>query len=112
MLFFGRSVTKIFLQEICFSGDKQTIHKVLAAFIVKNCHPRTSLEGKLTATNHNKARQVCICFIIEPFPVQVVALWVGRKPNKEFDLPVIGSQEVLFWYDRTIISLQFFTNDL
>ena len=33
----------IFFQEICFSGGKQTIHKVSAAFIVKNCHPRTSL---------------------------------------------------------------------
>ena len=26
-----------------FSGGKQTIHKVSAAFIVKNCHPQTSL---------------------------------------------------------------------
>ena len=34
---------KYFFQEICFSGGKQTIHKVSAAFIVKNCHPRTSL---------------------------------------------------------------------
>ena len=34
---------QIFFQEICFSGGKQTIHKVSAAFIVKNCHPRTSL---------------------------------------------------------------------
>ena len=32
-----------YFREICFSGGKQTIHKVLAAFIVKNCHPRTSL---------------------------------------------------------------------
>ena len=31
-----------FFQEICFSGGKQTITKVSAAFIVKNCHPRTS----------------------------------------------------------------------
>ena len=35
-----------FFQEICFSGGKQTIHKVSAAFIVKNCHPRTSLKLK------------------------------------------------------------------
>ena len=34
---------KYFCQEICFSGGKQTIHKVSAAFIVKNYHPRTSL---------------------------------------------------------------------
>ena len=34
---------KYFFQEICFSGGKRTIHKVSAAFIVKNCHPRTSL---------------------------------------------------------------------
>ena len=39
----GSSVTKIFFQEICSSGGKQTIHQVSAAFIVKNCHPRTSL---------------------------------------------------------------------
>ena len=26
-----------------------------------------------------------------------------RKPNKEFDLQMTGSQEVLFWYERTII---------
>ena len=34
---------KYFFQEICFSSGKQTIHKVSAAFTVKNCHPRTSL---------------------------------------------------------------------
>ena len=38
------------------------------------------------------------------FPVEAVALWVNRKPNKEFDLQMTGSQEVLFWYERTIIS--------
>ena len=27
------------------SGGKQTIHKISAAFIVKNCHPRTSLRA-------------------------------------------------------------------
>ena len=37
-------LSKYFFQEICFSGGKQTIHKVSAAFIVKNCHPRTSLK--------------------------------------------------------------------
>ena len=42
--------------------------------------------------------------------MEVVALWVYRKPNKEFDLQMTGSQEVLFWYERTIISLQFFIN--
>ena len=40
--------------------------------------------------------------------MEVVALWVNRKPNKEFDLLMTGSQEVLFWYEHTIISLQFF----
>ena len=40
---FGRSGTQIFFQEICSTGGKQTIHKVSAAFIVKNCHPRKSL---------------------------------------------------------------------
>ena len=42
--------------------------------------------------------------------MEAVTLWVNRKPNKEFDLQVTGSQEVLFWYERTIISLQFFIN--
>ena len=37
--------------------------------------------------------------------MEVVTLWVNRKPNKEFDLQMTGSQEVLFWYERTIISL-------
>ena len=42
--------------------------------------------------------------------MEAVALWVKRKPNKEFDLQMTGSQEVSFWYERTIISLQFFIN--
>ena len=42
--------------------------------------------------------------------MEAVALWVNRKSNKEFDLQMTGSQEVLFWYERTIISLQFFIN--
>ena len=42
--------------------------------------------------------------------MEAVALWVNRKPNKEFDLQMTGSEEVLFWYERTIISLQFFIN--
>ena len=33
----------IFFQEMCSTGGKQTIYKVSAAFIVKNCHPLTSL---------------------------------------------------------------------
>ena len=37
--------------------------------------------------------------------MEAVALWVNRKPNKEFDVQMTGSQEVLFWYERTIISL-------
>ena len=43
-------------------------------------------------------------------PVEAVALLVNRKPNKEFDLPMKGSQKVLFWFERTIISLQCFIN--
>ena len=35
--------------------------------------------------------------------MEAVALWVNRKPNKEFDLQMTGSQEVLFWYERTIM---------
>ena len=42
--------------------------------------------------------------------MEAIALWVNRKPNKEFDLQMTGFQEVLFWYERTIISLQFFIN--
>ena len=42
--------------------------------------------------------------------MEAVVLWVNRKPNKEFDLQMTGSQEVLFWYEPTIISLQFFIN--
>ena len=42
--------------------------------------------------------------------MEAVALWVNRKPNKEFDLQITGSQQVLFWYERTIFSLQFFIN--
>ena len=42
--------------------------------------------------------------------MEAVALWVNRKPNKEFDLQMTDSQDVLFWYERTIISLQFFVN--
>ena len=50
-MIFGRSVTQIFFfQEICFSGGKQTIHKVSADFIVKNCHPRTSLINGICGT--------------------------------------------------------------
>ena len=35
------------------------------------------------------------------FPIQVVTLWISSKPNKEFDMPMTGFQEVLFWYERT-----------
>ena len=42
--------------------------------------------------------------------MQVVALWISSEPNKEFDMPMAGSQEVLFWYERIIIALQFFTD--
>ena len=38
---------KYFFQEMCSSRGKETIHKVSAAFIVKNCHPRTSLRLQL-----------------------------------------------------------------
>ena len=38
---------KVIFQKICFSGGKQiAIHKVLAAFIVKNFHLRTSLSSQ------------------------------------------------------------------
>ena len=49
MFFFleGR-LPKYIFQEICSSGGTQTIHKVSAGFIVKNCHPRTSLNEMIT----------------------------------------------------------------
>ena len=31
--------------------------------------------------------------------MQVVALWISGKPDKEFNMPMTGSQEVLFWYE-------------
>ena len=36
---------KYFFRKYVFSGGKQTMHKVSAAFIVKNCYPRTSLNN-------------------------------------------------------------------
>ena len=60
-----------------------------------------------------RARNVSYSFRIDPYwtsPVEAVALWVNRKPNKEFDLQMTDSQEVLFWYERTIISCQFLKN--
>ena len=43
--------------------------------------------------------------------MQVVALWVSRKPNEEFALTMTGSEEVIFWYELTVISRQFFIKD-
>ena len=43
----------IFFQEICSSGGKQTIHKVSAVFIVKNCHPRTAFSKKTPWTGRD-----------------------------------------------------------
>ena len=72
------------------------------------------LEWKLTATNQQQSTSSVYLFQNRSeywtFPVEVVTLWVNRKPNQEFDLQMTGSQEVLFWYERTIISLQFFIN--
>ena len=48
------SYPNIFFQEICSSGGKQTTHKVSAAFIVKNCHPRTSLSGPVSLNKLGK----------------------------------------------------------
>ena len=48
-MIFGRSgkvgYPNAFFQEIRSSGGKQTIHKVSAAFIVKNSHPRASFKS-------------------------------------------------------------------
>ena len=71
------------------------------------------LEWKLTATNHSKAHHVFTCFRIDPRIGRF--LWrrslYGQIENQtEFDLQMTGSQEVLFCYERTIISLQFFIN--
>ena len=42
--------------------------------------------------------------------MHVSALWINSKPNKESDMSMTGSQEVLFWYERTVISFQFLIN--
>ena len=39
----GRLPKYFFSGNVPLIGGKQTIHKVSAAFIVKNCHPRKSL---------------------------------------------------------------------
>ena len=41
--FLKSRLPKFVFLKISSSGGKQTIHKVSAASIVKNCHPRTSL---------------------------------------------------------------------
>ena len=88
----------------------------LLSFPSKNSSTIASIfEWKLTVTNHSKAHQVFTCFRIDPsinrtFPVEAVALWGNSKPNKEYYLQMTGSQDVLFWYERTIISRQFFIN--
>ena len=43
---------KYFFQEMCSSGGKQIIHKVSAAFIVRNCHPRISLNRRVCTTEY------------------------------------------------------------
>ena len=48
-----------------FSGGKQTIHKVSAAFIVQNCHPRTSL----TAAILEKVEQIWLKFPMTKYVV-------------------------------------------
>ena len=53
MWFLEGRLPKYFFQEMCSSGGKQTVHKVSAAFIVKNCHPRTSLKIELLTINMN-----------------------------------------------------------
>ena len=42
--------------------------------------------------------------------MQVITLWINSKPNKESDMSMTGSQEVLFLYERTINSFQFLIN--
>ena len=46
---------------ICSSGGKQTIHKISAAFIVKNCHPQTSLINP-SSSDHPIWRQTIKAF--------------------------------------------------
>ena len=53
-MIFGRLVTQILFQEICFSSGKQAIHKVSAAFIVKKYHPRTSLKSGFHQANYDR----------------------------------------------------------
>ena len=60
VMFWKVGYPNIFFQEICFSGGKQTIHKVSVAFIVKNWNPRTSLL---------KVRKVAVYRFLISFPV-------------------------------------------
>ena len=54
------------------------------------------LEWKLTANQSQQSTSSVYLFQNRSehwmFPVETVALWVNRKPNKEFDLQMTGSQ--------------------
>ena len=56
--------------------------------------------GEINRNQSQQACQVFTCFRIDP----------SNLPKKEFDLHMTGSQEVLLWYEPTIMSLQFFIN--
>ena len=82
---------KYFFQEICFSGGKQTKHKVSAAFIVKNYHPRTSLIddqscGNNKQSSYERAEKIVegivdeLCLIFSA--IKAVSLQLGRGAAK------------------------------
>ena len=64
--FLEGQLPKYFFREMCSSGGKQTIHKVSAAFIVKNCHPRTFLKTALgLSVIHSMPGAQCIFFCLK-----------------------------------------------
>ena len=57
------ALPKYFFQEMCFSGGKQTMKKVSAAFIVKNCHPRTPLKIQKIKTDSQGITLYNVCAV-------------------------------------------------
>ena len=95
--------------------EQQNALELFLSFPSKNSSTIASIFG--WEINHNQSQQsTSNAYLFQnrseywTFPVEAVTLWVNRKPNKELILQMTGSQQVLFWYERTIISLQFLIN--
>ena len=78
MIFWKVCYPNIFFHERCFPGGKQYIHKVSAAFIVKNCHPRTSL----SVAGSNLVVRKSKCYFIIKFSLFLsIKLWREIRPD-------------------------------